>query len=44
LNISGFGLGLPIAKSLIEKMDGTIKMESELGKGSVLILELPLVN
>jgi len=39
--IPGFGLGLPIARSLVERMDGTIGMESEPGKGSVLILMFP---
>src|SRR6266498_3689776 len=41
--IPGFGLGLPIAKALIERMDGTIRMTSELGTGSELLLQLPLV-
>jgi len=43
-NIPGFGLGLPIAKSLVDKMDGVIRMESKPDKGSVLILELPRMN
>ena len=39
---TGFGLGLAIAKSLIEGQGGSIAMESELGKGSELILSLPM--
>ncbi|MGB7540273.1 MAG: HAMP domain-containing sensor histidine kinase [Anaerolineales bacterium] len=38
---TGFGLGLAIAKSLTEGQGGTITMESELGKGSEIILSLP---
>ncbi len=42
--LPGFGLGLPIARSLVESMDGVISMNSEPGHGSELILELPLVR
>jgi len=31
-------LGLPIAKTLVEGMKREIKMEGEIGKGSVVIL------
>ena len=41
LTLSGFGLGLPIAKALVEGMDGKIRMESEVMQGSLLILSLP---
>ena len=42
--IPGFGLGLSIAKSLAEAQGGEIKMESEIGKGSVLILQYPTAS
>jgi signal transduction histidine kinase len=39
--IPGFGLGLPIAKSLTERMDGTILLQSEVGKGTILEFNFP---
>ncbi|MDO3387698.1 CHASE domain-containing protein [Gilvimarinus sp. SDUM040013] len=41
---SGTGLGLYIAKSLTEKMQGSISFESELGKGSEFFISLPLAE
>jgi CheY-like chemotaxis protein len=38
----GTGLGLTISRHLAELMDGHLKVESELGKGSVFSLHLPL--
>jgi signal transduction histidine kinase len=40
----GFGLGLPIAKSLVEGQGGTISIESAVDKGSVLTISLPGVR
>ena len=37
----GSGLGLSIAKSLIERMQGTINCRSEKDKGSIFTVELP---
>ena len=38
---SGSGLGLPITKSIIEKLGGKISVKSTLGKGSCFTLSFP---
>lgn len=40
--LAGNGLGLTLVKKITELCDGTIEVQSEPGKGSVFIVELPL--
>lgn len=42
--ISGMGLGLSIAKQIIEEHDGTISCRSRLGKGSTFTVTLPVIS
>jgi len=44
LETQGKGLGLYLVKQQVESMNGTISIESELGKGTVFSIVLPLPN
>jgi two-component system sensor histidine kinase VicK len=41
-DISGVGLGLYLARNVMEQMGGRISLESEVGRGSVFSLHLPV--
>jgi CheY-like chemotaxis protein/anti-sigma regulatory factor (Ser/Thr protein kinase) len=43
-NVEGSGLGLALSKSLLENMDGQLKVQSQPGIGSRFTLELPFVH
>lgn len=40
----GTGLGLPICKSIIDRLGGRVEVESELGKGSTFSFYLPMYD
>ncbi len=42
--VSGLGLGLYISKQIMEQNQGSIRVNSEIGKGSTFIMELPCSN
>lgn len=43
-NVKGYGIGLSYVKTIIEANDGSITVNSVVGKGSEFILQLPCTN
>jgi signal transduction histidine kinase len=43
-NVHGTGLGLPLARTVIEAMNGSLTVESEPGRGSAFTVHLPLAS
>ena len=43
-DVKGFGLGLAYVHKMITELDGQIRAESKYGKGSKIIIALPIIN
>ncbi len=43
-NVSGAGIGLALVKQLVEQLNGTIQLESKVGKGTSVQVRLPLID
>lgn len=41
-DVQGYGLGLSIAKQIIERHHGSVRIQSEVGKGTTFIVTLPV--
>ena len=44
IDSGGLGLGVSICRSIVQKHKGTLKFESEVGKGTRVIVRLPGVG
>jgi signal transduction histidine kinase len=40
----GTGLGLAVSYNIIKKMNGTLTVESEVGKGTIFTITIPVVK